>query len=380
MSTAAAAAAAAAAASSTSSTTAGSQPQPVTTTIGSTVVKPPDFKMGKYKESYAGAKDFYVLSGGKPNSQWDDLDNGVKATAYNPNQHRSADARHKAKSYAYRIKGLTPAFKEGANISNFRDDIMDHLEAHGMDTISYLPDLSSSLSAAPVPMFSVIEHYPLFTSSLEKGLAVAKDYLDTKYDALDLENSAAAVDFLKNSLDPDLRRRLQTRVEPMDSFAMVWLRLMKMLVSHSSKHYDELRERVRKCTPRSFAEENLEKMCDFIRTTIEELEMAGQYQPSLTLAMLETVESDCTQKGSFNFSVNKKIDEVRTAVNACLHMDSHSSNKHMLSLGLDPKSISKFLSDSHADLLNDRRWTPAKRPSDTSKVPSAFAAMEALSG
>jgi len=246
------------------------------------------------------AKDFYALSGGKPNSQWEFLDKGVKSTAYNPNQHRSA--RNKAKSYSYRVKGLTSLFKEGMNVSNFRDDIMDHLEGHGMDTISisYLPELSSSLSATPVPMFSLIEHYPLFTSSLEKGLAVAKNYLDSKYDALDIENSAAAVDFLKNSLDPDLRRRLQTRVEPMDSFAMVWLRLMNMLVSHSSKHYDELRERVRRCTPRSFAEENLEKMCDFIRTTIEELEMAGQYQPSLTLAMLETVESDYTQKGSFN--------------------------------------------------------------------------------
>jgi len=89
---------AAAAASSTSSTTAGSQPQPVTSTVGSTVgstvAKPPDFKMGKYKESYAGAKDFYAISGGKPNSQWDDLDNGVKATAYNPNQHRFERGEH----------------------------------------------------------------------------------------------------------------------------------------------------------------------------------------------------------------------------------------------------------------------------------------------
>jgi len=52
----------------------------------------------------------------------------------------------------------------------------------------------------------------------------------------------------------------------------------------------------------------------------------------------------------------------------------------MLSLGLDPKSICKFLSNSHANLLNDRKWTPAKRPLDTSKVPLTFATMEALSG
>jgi len=85
-------------------------------TGSATVASPPDFKMGKFQESYAGAKDFYAFSGGKPNSQWDGLNKGVKSTAYNPNQHCSADARNKAKSYSYRVKGLTSPFKEGVNV------------------------------------------------------------------------------------------------------------------------------------------------------------------------------------------------------------------------------------------------------------------------
>lgn len=53
-------------------------------------------------------------------------------------------------------------------------------------------------------------------------------------------------------------------------------------------------------------------------------------------------------------------------------MDSHTANKHMLTLGLDPKSIRKILSDVYADLLNDRKWSPAKRPSDSAKVPASY--------
>ena len=71
----------------------------------------------------------------------------------------------------------------------------------GLATVSYLPELSSFSDTSLVPMFSVIEHYPIFTSSLEKGPAVSKDYMDSKFDSFDKENSAAAIHFLKNSLD-----------------------------------------------------------------------------------------------------------------------------------------------------------------------------------
>ena len=49
---------------------------------------------------------------------------------------------------------------------------MDHLEAHGLDMVSYLPELSLFVSSSPVPIFSKTEHWPIFTSSLEKGLAI----------------------------------------------------------------------------------------------------------------------------------------------------------------------------------------------------------------
>ena len=98
---------------------------------------------------------------------------------------------------------------------------------------------------------------------------IARKFRDLRYDSLDHENSSAAIEFLNNSLDLTLRRRLNTRMEPGDSFAMYWLRLMNMLVSHSSKHYDELRDQVRKCTPRSCSEENLEEMCESLRSSLD---------------------------------------------------------------------------------------------------------------
>ena len=72
---------------------------------------------------------------------------------------------------------------------------------------------------------------------------MAREYRDVGYDALDHENSRAVTEFFLNSIETTLRRRLTTCTELGNSFAMVWLRLMSMMTSHSSKSdvgYDAL--------------------------------------------------------------------------------------------------------------------------------------------
>jgi len=59
-----------------------------------------------------------------------------------PKQHRPASENIKQKSYSKKIIGLTVPFTKGISINDFCDDVIGHLEKHGLDTISYLLDIA----------------------------------------------------------------------------------------------------------------------------------------------------------------------------------------------------------------------------------------------
>jgi len=61
-------------------------------------------------------------------------------------QHRPASENIKQKSYSKKIISLTVPFTKGISINDFRDDVIGHLEKHGLDTISYLLDIANCQS------------------------------------------------------------------------------------------------------------------------------------------------------------------------------------------------------------------------------------------
>jgi len=71
-------------------------------------------------------------------------------------------------------------------------------------------------------------------------------------------------------------RRIKKLSEHADTFVSIWLRLTDVLLSVSSCHYDDIREKVRKCTRTSFAQENIELMVESIKINMEELVCANQ--------------------------------------------------------------------------------------------------------
>ena len=105
-------------------------------------IKPVDPIMSTYNESYKGAADWYAISGGKPKADWSGLDTSVPRQAPNPKQDRPAKSDAKQKAYTLRIVGLTVPFKEGHSLRDFREDILDHLNKNGLDTITFLPDVA----------------------------------------------------------------------------------------------------------------------------------------------------------------------------------------------------------------------------------------------
>ena len=88
------------------------------------------------------------------------------------------------------------------------------------------------------------------------------------------------------------------------------MNLMKVLVSISSKHYENVRNKVRTCSPKAYSEENISLMVQDILVHISELDCAGQYDPQLTLTMLKSIQSNCSQGGDFDFELFSKIKEV----------------------------------------------------------------------
>ena len=75
---------------------------------------------------------------------------------------------------------------------------------------------------------------------------------------------------LTKSLEEKLSCCLDLHVEPGDSFATTWLRLMKLITSVGPRHYDWLRERVRTCNPTKYEHKNITLMVEDIRINIGE--------------------------------------------------------------------------------------------------------------
>jgi len=206
---------------------------------------PTDFKMGKYMESYSGKGDWYAVSGGIPDHDWTHI---VTARQFNPNQCRPLDKYQQSKMMDKRSKGLEEKFKAGDNLTLFKNNLVEYFIMHGLDTITYLPDLSTYDDASVVSkkMFSVVVHYSRFCINPEKTKDIANIYSSGKYDEFDKLNSDTAKLALFNSIEPTIIKRLKSSLKMDDSFVVAWLTFLELQLSTSSKHYDDLRKSLKR--------------------------------------------------------------------------------------------------------------------------------------
>ena len=328
---------------------------------GSLTVKPPNPTMGAYSESYPGSREWTSSSGGVPLRNWSGLDLSAPKSASSPWKTRPLSQSALSKTYRYLIKPLEPKFEEGLNLNHLRKDVNKHLVTYGLDTIAYLPDPTSTTKVA-----NVVIDYPLYVGNLVNSLKVAKD-TSKLYDAMDQFNSGAAIEFLTGSLEDKLRRRLDLHVEPGDSFATTWLRLMKLITSMGPRHYDILREKVRTCSPVKYAQENITLMAEDIGVSIGELESANQYEPALTQSMLTSINNTCSAKGLFQFELMSVLKKVSAEVLICNHMSKFDANEHMESKGLDADTVLKLLQQVYNTMRLEHVWDPASRKVDRAK-------------
>ena len=125
-------------------------------------------------------------------------------------------------------------------------------------------------------------------------------------------------------------------MEPGDTFAAVWLRLIIVRDSISSCHHDDIQEKARRCSSTDYAHENLEVMIDDIKVSFEDLICANKFDVALLYTFLNNILEKCTQTGIFKHNVSNELRQ-------CAFISRDNALDHMTSKSLDPESIFKFL-------------------------------------
>ena len=331
-------------------------------------IPPKPIMAAAFAEAFDGAKDWNTQFGGKPNFLWTGLDTTFNSslTYKSPNAKRFLNEFQNAKQYEKRTVGLKIKFTEKANLNDFKMQTYAELLKHGLDTITFVHDPSDNTK-----MVSVVKDHPRFVIALDMSIENARK-LSYKYDRYDQENSAAAREFLVNSLHQDLASRLIKVVETTDSFAIVWLRLLKLLVPTSVAHFDNLRETLRKIDPLKYECENLESLVQDLRLITDELVLGNQYNPSLTSSFLTSIRTKCSQGDTFAFKLDSKIDEVDKEIVKCIHLSNQDSLDYMMVNDLDPKCILDWVQTTYLKYKNEDQWKPALRKSDSARVPAGI--------
>jgi hypothetical protein len=110
--------------------------------------------------------------------------------------------------------------------------------------------------------------------------------LAMKFDTYDKSNDRAAKEFLFNALSPSLKDHLKLSLEPSFPFALVWLRLVRLVTSTSIVQWDAIKKRIRGRLPSQYSGEDIIKLSIDFETDAKQLTIAGHYDHHLTSDML----------------------------------------------------------------------------------------------
>ena len=223
-----------------------------------------DPKMGVIKVSRNGTLGVFV--GGKPLFDWSGLDPTV-VSATTPNKFRG-ETHKSAKSFYYRVKGLDTKIGPKDDLRETCRNVFDHLETHGLDTISYLPD-----PANPTTMESVTEKPNLFSKAY---ILTQLPKYTSLWDDFDRENDECATKFFLASLNDELLRKvrdaLATTTKP--TFVLTWMTFVEKIRVMSVGRVDGLQKLVEGRMPSQYPGQNLETMAAENIRDINDLEQA----------------------------------------------------------------------------------------------------------
>ena len=330
--------------------------------------KPKDYTMGKWEETYPGSGDWFLRSGGVPNIGWTTIDQSTPVR-YNVLQTRSPKKGYREQCAAdRRSTGLTPVFEEGDNFSKFKEKIQEHLEEHGMDTVSYLKDpMGNTLKAV-----SVVEHHAKYTIDKHESFKMCGKF-ESYYDELDRANSSEASKMLLESLSPKLKGRMEDKLDKHEraNFCKVFIELAFEVCLTGSKHLESLKKIIRASKPNQHDHEAIDVWVAKLKPTVEELIKSSGYAHELTETILHNATTGCTVGGSWDTLIHVYKNSIEKHINQTLYMDHDSGMAYMKKISMDPLSVLAYLDNLYVPLKRHGHWAPAQAPSDSRALRSA---------
>ena len=242
-------------------------PETIRTLTETSSFKPKKPKFGGL--SQVGPDSYAAWTGGKPKADWTELEDPNPADIQ-PNQFRATSVSTQAKSQAYRRRGLENLFSKEHDVLLFQNDVMNHLEDYGMDTITYIQDPVDGKT-----LISIVDHYGKFTR--ETGSEKGDDNKLVHYDSYDLKNVVDAKKFIYNSVDDHLKKQLNENCSKDCSFITYWLELIHCIQSTSLEKYEVIKSRIKSIKASDYEGENVETMCSDFYNLFTTLDNSAMY-------------------------------------------------------------------------------------------------------
>jgi hypothetical protein len=177
-------------------------------------------------------------TGGLPNSDWrTGLDSSVQ-TYGSPNQLHPNSASYAQRGFQYQSTGLTEKFQRSDDLATFIGEVQEHMVDCGIDTITYLPSPTD-----PKTMCSVLSKFSKYTAT--DTVRTAGATLAAMYDSHNKINDKAARKFVLQCLNKELPKTFHLRLEPNNTFHVLWLELINAIRSTNIDCFDDLKAKLK---------------------------------------------------------------------------------------------------------------------------------------
>ena len=253
-------------------------------------------------------------TGGKPKPKWAGLDDNAETTPLRGLQIRT----HTDKKYTERVTGLTEEYdKKTGDFARLQDDLVKHLEMHGMDTIAYLANPSNSSE-----MLHIVTEHPKFTNQKVRELMAAQLLL---YDKYDKSNDACARDYLLDCLEHQFRREVEEQSRDAQSFPELFMAHVRILTGDSR---EIVKGEMRSLVPQNYPGHDITLMTKDFAIKARSLTATGLYDHGLTATFLQNIIlAQWPETPKFALLTLKQ--KVQEAVDHIRFLDKSVADKHM---------------------------------------------------
>ena len=91
-----------------------------------------------------------------------------------------------------------------------------------------------------------------------------------------------------NSLKADFKRNIKQIVESTDTFAMIWIPIMRKLHQNTVEYFLNLEDKLKALNPLTYPGQNMDMWCSDVRTQVQLLVSSGQYDHKLSRHIINT--------------------------------------------------------------------------------------------